>query len=94
MSAPNLSVFITGGASGIGAATARRVLAAGGSVTIVDINREAMRALSAELGDRLIWSECDALDEEGLTQALHDCEQHMAPVNGLVTCAGIPPLPK
>ena len=93
MSAPNLSVFITGGASGIGAATARRVLAAGGSVTIVDINREAMRALSAELGDRLIWSECDALDEQGLTQALHDCE-HMAPVNGLVTCAGIPPLPK
>lgn len=95
MSAPAaLSVFITGGASGIGAATARRVLAAGGSVGIVDINREVMRALADELGDRLIWSECDALDEEGLTQALHDCEQRMAPVTGLVTCAGIPPSPK
>ena len=88
-----LSVFITGGASGIGAATARRVLAAGGSVGIVDINSEAMRALADELGNRYL-DEQDVLDEEGITQALHDCEQHMAPVNGLVTCAGIPPLPK
>jgi len=94
MSAPALSVFITGGASGIGAATARRVLAAGGSVGIVDINRDAMQALAGELGDRLLWRECDALDEDGLTRALRDCEQRTPTVNGLVTCAGIPPLPK
>ena len=95
MSAPAaLSVFITGGASGIGAATARRVLAAGGSVGIVDINREAMHALADELGDQLVWIECDVLDEEELTQALNVCERHMAPVTGLVNCAGIPSLPK
>ncbi len=95
MSAPSvLSVFITGGASGIGAATARRVLAAGGSVGIIDINRAALQAVAEELGDRLVWSECDALDEAGLTRALRDCEQHIPPVTGLVTCAGIPPLPK
>jgi NAD(P)-dependent dehydrogenase (short-subunit alcohol dehydrogenase family) len=89
-----LSVFITGGASGIGAATARRVLAAGGSVDIVDTNREAMRALADELGDQPVWNECDVLDEEGLTQALNVCERRMAPVTGLVNCAGIPSLPK
>ena len=95
MNAPAvLSVFITGGASGIGAATARRVLAAGGSVGIVDTNREAMRALADELGDQLVWNECDVLDEEGLTQALNFCERRMAPVTGLVNCAGIPSLPK
>ena len=95
MSAPAaLSVFITGGASGIGAATARRVLAAGGSVGIVDINREAMHALADELGDQLVWNECDVLDEEELTQALNVCERHIEPVTGLVNCAGIPSLPK
>ena len=89
-----LSVFITGGASGIGAATARRVLAAGGSVGIVDVNRAAAQALADEFDDRLVWSECDALDEEGLRRALRECEQRISPVNGLVTCAGSPPLPK
>jgi NAD(P)-dependent dehydrogenase (short-subunit alcohol dehydrogenase family) len=90
----DLSVLITGGASGIGAATAKRVIAAGGRVGIVDVNREAMQAVADGLGDHVIWAECDALDEEQLTQTLQDCEKRMPPVNALVTCAGVPPVPR
>lgn len=88
-----LSVFITDGASGIGAATARRVLSSGGSVGIVDINSEAMRALADECDDCLIWRKCDVLDESELARTLHEFEERIAPVNGLVNCAGVPPLP-
>jgi NAD(P)-dependent dehydrogenase (short-subunit alcohol dehydrogenase family) len=89
-----LSAFITGGASGIGAATARRVLSSGGSVGIVDINSEMMHGLAKEFGDRLICSECDALDEAGLARTFQEFEQRMPPVNGLVNCAGLPPIPR
>lgn len=90
----DLSVLITGGASGIGAATAKRVIAAGGVAGIVDVNRDAMQAVADGLGDRVIWAECDALDEERLTRALQDCEKRMRPINALVTCAGVPPVPR
>ncbi len=92
--ATHLSVLITGGASGIGAATAKRVLASGGWAVIVDVNRDAMQALADGLGKRVILAEYDALDEDGLSRTLRDCEQRIPPINGLVTCAGIPPVPR
>ena len=92
--ATHLSVLITGGASGIGAATAERVLASGGWAVIVDVNRDAMQALANGLGERVILAECDALDEDRLSRALQECEQRIPPINGLVTCAGIPPVPR
>lgn len=48
------TAFITGGAQGIGAATARQLVAGGASVVVADINDTALRALERELGDRLI----------------------------------------
>ena len=45
-----LVAVVTGGASGIGAATARRIVGAGGSVGLMDVNGEGAQALAAELG--------------------------------------------
>jgi NAD(P)-dependent dehydrogenase (short-subunit alcohol dehydrogenase family) len=54
------SALVAGGASGLGAATAWRLRAAGAAVTIADLNAEAGTALAAELGARFVA--CDVTD--------------------------------
>src|SRR5690242_19080351 len=87
----SLSVIITGGASGIGAATARRVVAAGGYVGLADINEAGAVALAKDLGPRAAAMVCNSLDE-GQVEATHAAlARTLPPINGLVNCAGIPP---
>jgi len=65
------SAIVTGGASGIGAATARRLHSEGASVLIADLNEDLGRALADELGPRAlfqhvdvaVWDEVDAMVE-------------------------------
>ena len=54
------SALVAGGASGLGAATARRLRAGGADVTIADLNAQAGEALAAELGARFVA--CDVTD--------------------------------
>jgi NAD(P)-dependent dehydrogenase (short-subunit alcohol dehydrogenase family) len=89
-----VSVVITGGASGIGAATARRIVAAGGHVGLADVNAAGAAALAKELGARAVAAACDTLDE-GQVAAMHAAfAAKLPPINGLVNCAGIPQMPK
>ena len=88
-----LSVIVTGGASGIGAATARRIVAAGGHVGILDLNVEAAENLAAELGPKAVASAGDVLDESKLEAAHKAIASRLPPVNGLVNCAGIAQVP-
>lgn len=88
------SVLITGGASGIGAAVARRVVASGGWVCLVDVNGHGVVALARELGERAIAAHCDALDEDAFQDTVASAETRLPPINGLVTCAGIQPRAK
>ena len=90
----SLSVIITGGASGIGAATARRIVAAGGHVGLADINQAGAAALAKELGPQAVAAGCDSLDEGQVAAAHAAFAQKLPPINGLVNCAGIPPMPK
>lgn len=63
------SVFlVTGGASGLGAATARMVVEGGGKVVLADLNEEAGQALAAELGAAARFVRTDVTDEAS-TQA-------------------------
>jgi NAD(P)-dependent dehydrogenase (short-subunit alcohol dehydrogenase family) len=81
-------VFVTGGASGLGAATARRLAAAGASVTIADIDGKAGGDLAGDIGATFV--ECDVRDEEALGRAVADAAAVTS--NGLrvaVSCAGI-----
>ena len=54
MEIKNSTFIVTGGASGLGAATARTIAAAGGNVVIADVNADAGNALAKELGPRNI----------------------------------------
>ena len=54
--------LVCGGASGLGAATARRLHAAGALVTIADVNAEQGAALVEQLGGRAAFVRCDVTD--------------------------------
>jgi NAD(P)-dependent dehydrogenase (short-subunit alcohol dehydrogenase family) len=88
-----VTAVVTGGASGIGAATARRIIAAGGRVGILDLNLEGARQLAHELGPMAFAAAADVLDETALAAAAAGVEQALGPVNTLVCCAGIPQVP-
>jgi NAD(P)-dependent dehydrogenase (short-subunit alcohol dehydrogenase family) len=81
------NVFIvTGGASGLGAGTARMLAAEGGKVVIADLNETAGTALAAELGGRFV--KCD-VSSEADGQAAVAAAQALGRLSGLVNCAGI-----
>jgi NAD(P)-dependent dehydrogenase (short-subunit alcohol dehydrogenase family) len=91
---PSLCVVITGGASGIGAALARKIVADGGYVGLMDINLEAAQALAADLGDRAIAVHTDAISEAAMSAGHATLSSKLPPINGLVNCAGKPQTPK
>ncbi|SCC94895.1 putative enzyme [Thiomonas sp. X19] len=80
--------IVTGGASGLGAATARRLAAAGGKVLIADVQDEAGQAVAQELGGRYVH--CDVTREADAQTAVAQALE-LGPLRGLVNCAGIAP---
>jgi NAD(P)-dependent dehydrogenase (short-subunit alcohol dehydrogenase family) len=83
--------LITGGASGLGAATTRMIAANGGKVLLADVQVEAGIALAAELGGQFV--KCDVTSEvDG--QAAVDAAVAMGTLRGLVNCAGVAPAVK
>ncbi|ALD91288.1 3-oxoacyl-(acyl-carrier-protein) reductase [Cupriavidus gilardii CR3] len=81
------NVFIvTGGASGLGAGTARMLAEQGGKVVIADLNEAAGTALAEELGGRFV--RCDVTSEAD-GQAVVDAAVGMGRLAGLINCAGI-----
>ncbi|TVT75569.1 MAG: 3-hydroxyacyl-CoA dehydrogenase [Denitromonas halophila] len=89
------SVFVvTGGGSGLGAATAQMVVEAGGSVMLVDVNVEAGEARAAELGAVARFVKTDVTDESSARAAFAAAAEAFGPVTGLVNCAGVAPAEK
>ncbi|WP_454710144.1 3-hydroxyacyl-CoA dehydrogenase [Cupriavidus nantongensis] len=81
------NVFIvTGGASGLGAGTARLLAEGGARVVIADLNEAAGQALAAETGGRFV--RCDVTSEAD-GQAVVAAAQSLGRLAGLVNCAGI-----
>lgn len=86
------SVFlVTGGASGLGAATARMVVANGGRVVLADLNVGAGEALAAELGSVARFVRTDVADEASAKAAVAVAESAFGGLQGLVSCAGVAP---
>lgn len=82
-----LTVIVTGGASGLGAATARLLAAHGARVAVLDRNAAAAQALGQELGG--LGLGCDVTDADGAQQALESVREALGPERALVNCAGI-----
>lgn len=82
------SALVTGGASGLGEATVRRLVAAGAKAVIVDRNPDKGELLAKELGDSVSFAEADVSDPEQV-QAAIDQAMSLAPLRIAVSCAGI-----
>lgn len=81
--------IITGGASGLGEATARHFHQLGANVVIADIGVERGQALAAELGDRAAFARTDVSAEVDVAAAIDLARERYGRLNGVVNCAGI-----
>ena len=89
------SVFlISGGASGLGLATARELVGQGGQVVLLDINAEAGQQAITELGDAARFVRADITREEDGRVAVAQALEAFGALHGLVNCAGIAPAEK
>lgn len=86
--------IVTGSGSGLGAATARRLVAQGAHVLLVDLNREAVEALATELGSCARFSVADVTDIATAEAVIADFGADFGPLHGLVNCAGVAPSEK
>ncbi len=80
---------ISGGASGLGFATAQRVIDAGGQVTLLDINDEQGAASATKLGKRATFVNTDVSNEASVKAALATANETMSGITLAVNCAGI-----
>lgn len=88
MEITNASVVVTGGASGLGLATVRRLLSAGaGNVVMVDLSTSAGPQLAEQIGERVQFIEADVRDSDQMTAAFEAAEAR-GPLRILVHCAG------
>jgi len=81
--------IVTGGASGLGAATARQLAESGLKVAIFDLNEDAGQKLAAQLGG--IFARVDVSDPASVAQGLEAAESALGAPRVLVNCAGIGP---
>jgi NAD(P)-dependent dehydrogenase (short-subunit alcohol dehydrogenase family) len=80
---------VTGGASGLGNAVARHVVANGGRVVMLDVQDDNGQAAAAELGPAASFVKCDVTAEAQVVAAMEAARQKMGGINLLVNCAGI-----
>ncbi|MBX7072469.1 MAG: 3-hydroxyacyl-CoA dehydrogenase [Pirellulales bacterium] len=81
--------LVTGGASGLGAATVRNLVAAGGNAVICDLNDELGAALAKELGAKTRFAKTDVADEAAVTAAVELARKEFGGLQGAINCAGI-----
>lgn len=86
--------IITGGASGLGAATATYLHTQGARVIMVDMNQALGMALQHQLGENSQFFAVDVTDEKQVADFYKQLEQDYGQLNGLINCAGIAPSAK
>jgi NAD(P)-dependent dehydrogenase (short-subunit alcohol dehydrogenase family) len=82
------SAIVTGGASGLGEATVRRLAAAGVRAVIVDRDADKGEALAKELGEGAAYAQADVISEDDVSAAIELATSH-APLRVAVNCAGV-----
>jgi len=91
MKVENSGVLITGGASGLGEATARRVVAQGGRVALLDLPGPKGRGLAAELGESAHFIPVDVTAPDEVERAVGEATEILGAVDAAVLAAGVAP---
>lgn len=81
--------LISGGGSGLGAATARLLAASGGNVVIADINSETGETTTAEIGAQARFVKTNVADESNVQAAVDTAVSAFGALHGAISCAGI-----
>lgn len=86
--------LVTGAASGLGLATAKMLVEAGGRVALLDLDETNGQAKANELGRRTIFIRTDVRSGEAVGNAVAEAEAANGPIRGAVCCAGVAPSEK
>ena len=89
MQLKNSTFIVTGGASGLGAATSAMIVAAGGRVVIADLKEMEGEALTRALGSAARFAKTDVVDEASAKAAITSAVDGFGGLHGLINCAGI-----
>ncbi len=89
MNLQNLSVIVTGGASGLGEACVRRFVAHGANVIIADLNVERGESLATEVGDTARFVKTNVASEDDAQTCVQAAKEQFGGLHVLVNCAGI-----
>ena len=84
-----ITTLITGGGSGLGAATARLLSSNGSKVAILDLGRSQGSDVADSIGSDAIFLEADVTDETQVKDALEKTLEHFGSIETLINCAGI-----
>ncbi|MBK5290281.1 MAG: 3-hydroxyacyl-CoA dehydrogenase [Acidobacteriia bacterium] len=85
----NCVALITGGASGLGAASARMIVEGGGRAALVDRNAELGQAAAAAMGDHAFFVEADVTDGASMETAIRSVTGRFGRLNVAMNCAGV-----
>jgi len=80
---------VSGGASGLGFATAERIVEAGGHVVLLDVNSEQGEASAAALGAHARFVQTDVSSEDAVREAMQAAAEFMGGITLAVNCAGV-----
>ncbi len=86
--------LVTGGGSGLGAATAAGLVETGAKVVLADLNQEAGDALAKQLGAAALFVRTDVSSEQSAVEAIQATLNAFGAIHGLVNCAGVAPAEK
>lgn len=89
MKLQNVAAIVTGGASGMGAETARALTKAGAKVALFDVNQQALAKVAEEIG--AIAFTCDVTNSDSVADAIKKAQEQHGVARILINCAGIAP---
>jgi NAD(P)-dependent dehydrogenase (short-subunit alcohol dehydrogenase family) len=94
MQIQNKTFLVTGGASGLGRAVAELVVSQGGSVVVLDVNKDAGEQIEKSLGARARFAQADVTNEQEVGAAVGLARDELGGLHGVVNAAGIGPAAK
>ncbi len=91
MKIENNTFLVTGGASGLGLATAKMIVENGGNAVVLDINETAGIEATQAIGKQVLFVRTDVSSEESVQNAINEAKRAFGSIHGAINCAGVGP---